>query len=298
MVFGRIRDFSEMIKFEHTIFALPFAYLGAFLAKRAIPLGSEILWVTLAMVGARTAAMALNRLIDRHIDARNPRTASRALPKGLLSVAEVWVYVLLSWSLLLVSAWKLNPTNAAVPLTVKLMPIAVFVLTIYSYTKRFTWACHLVLGLSLGLAPVGSWVGLTGRVDLPAIILGLTVLTWSAGFDVIYACQDHDFDRMEGIYSIPSVFGIPKALTISSILHILTVVFLVLTGILLKMSYFYWIGVLIAAAILVYEHSLVTPTDLSKLNAAFFNMNGILSVIVFLFSLADIMFGARISLGW
>lgn len=298
MVLSRVRDFSEMIKFEHTIFALPFAYLGAFLAKRGIPSGYEIFWVTLAMVGARTAAMALNRLIDRHIDARNPRTASRALPKGLLSVAEVWVYIFLSWSLLLVSAWKLNPTNVAVPLTVKLMPIAVFVLTMYSYTKRFTWACHLVLGLSLGLAPVGSWVAVTGRVDLPAIVLGLTVLTWSAGFDVIYACQDHDFDSMEGIYSIPAVFGIRKALTISSILHVLTVVFLVLTGILLKMSYFYWIGVLVAAAILVYEHSLVTPTDLSKLNAAFFNMNGILSVIVFLFSLADIVLGSRISLGW
>ena len=294
MAFAKVRHFAEMIKFEHTVFALPFAYMGAFLAKDDLPTGFELLWVTLAMAGARTAAMALNRLIDRQIDARNPRTAGRHLPQGVLSVAEVWIYVIFSWALLLIAAWQLNPLNLGIPLTVKLMPIAVFVLTIYSYTKRFTWACHFVLGLSLGLAPVGSWVGVTGRIELPAVILGLVVTAWVAGFDVIYGIQDHDFDRKSGIHSIPVVFGIKKALVISGALHVLTVLLLVLAGLLLGMGYFYWLGVTFSAGILIYEHSLVTPTDLSRLDAAFFNMNGILSVLLFIFTLADILVGTKI----
>jgi len=291
---NRVRTFAEMIKFEHTVFALPFAYLGAFLANRSIPSSQQLIWVTLAMVGARTAAMALNRLIDRSIDSKNPRTANRAIPKGLLSVKEVWVYVILSWLLLLVSAWNLNPLQEPIPLTVKLMPVAVFVLTVYSYTKRFAWACHLVLGLSLGLAPVGSWVGVVGKIDVPAILLGLAVLTWVAGFDVIYACQDYEFDRKHGLYSIPAVFGISKALMISKIMHIFTVFFLIWIGYLLQMQYFYWLGILVSVGILIYEHTLVSPTDLSKLDAAFFNMNGILSVLLFLFAFIDIIVGTRI----
>ncbi|MHB9094051.1 MAG: UbiA-like polyprenyltransferase [Eubacteriales bacterium] len=296
MVFKRVRHFSEMIKFEHTIFALPFAYLGAFLASKGIPSGYQLLWITLAMVGARTAAMALNRLIDRHIDARNPRTANRAIPLGLLSVPEVWLYVAASWALLLVSAWQLNPLHQSVPLTVKLMPIAVLVLTVYPYTKRFTWTCHLVLGLADGLAPAGAWVGVTGRFEFPAVLLGLAVLTWVAGFDLIYACQDYEFDYAQGMYSIPAKFGLKTALTGSSILHTLTVLFLGWAGLTLHLGYFYWVGIIIAAGIFIYEHSLVSPTDLSKINAAFFNMNGILSVLMFVFTLADIMFGARISI--
>ncbi|PKM81766.1 MAG: 4-hydroxybenzoate octaprenyltransferase [Firmicutes bacterium HGW-Firmicutes-14] len=296
MALARIRIFAEMIKFEHTVFALPFAYLGAFLAKHGVPSGRQILWITLAMVGARTAAMALNRLIDRHIDARNPRTAARAIPKGLLSEAEVLFYIAASWALLLVAAWQLNPLNLAIPLTVKLMPIAVIVLTVYSYTKRFTWMCHFVLGLSLGLAPVGSWVGITGKLEFPSILIGLTVLTWVAGFDVIYACQDYDFDRREGIYSIPAVFGIKTALVSSALLHVITFIFLVWIGIITGLGYFYWLGVIAAAGILIYEHSLVTPTDLSRLDAAFFSMNGILSVMLFIFTFADILFGRGISL--
>ncbi len=296
MIFKRVRRFAEMIKFEHTVFALPFAYLGAFLANRGIPSGRQLLWITLAMVGARTAAMALNRLIDRHIDARNPRTADRALPKGLLTAYEVWLYVAASWALLLTSAWQLNPLHLAVPLTVKLMPVAVFILTAYSYTKRFTWTCHLILGLSLGLAPVGSWIGITGRIEFPAVLLGIAVLTWVAGFDIIYACQDYDFDRQEGIYSIPALFGIKKGLIISALLHVITFIFLGWAGLILNLGYFYWLGVFIAGVILVYEHSLVSPTDLSKLDAAFFNMNGILSVLMFIFTFADLVFGVRLSL--
>lgn len=295
MILQRVRHFGEMIKFEHTIFALPFAYLGAFLASGGFPSGQQLLWITLAMVGARTAAMALNRLIDRHIDARNPRTAGRHIPRGVITVFEVWLYVIASWALLLVAAWQLNPHNLAVPLTVKLMPIAVFVLTVYSYTKRFTWACHLVLGLSLGLAPVGSWVGITGRIDFPAVLLGFVVLTWVAGFDIVYACQDFEFDSREGLHSIPAVFGLKKALIISTLMHVVTVLGLSWLGVVLNLGYLYWLGVITAAGILVYEHSLVSPTDLSKLDAAFFNMNGILSVMVFVFAFADIIFGTRIS---
>lgn len=294
MALKRVRQFAEMIKFEHTVFALPFAYLGAFLAKGGLPSANQLLWITLAMVGARTAAMALNRLIDRHIDARNPRTANRALPKGLISQYEVWFYVVGSWALLLLSAWQLNPQNLTIPLTVRLMPIAVFVLTAYSYTKRFTWACHLVLGLSLGLAPVGSWVGITGQVQLPSVLLGLAVLTWVAGFDIIYACQDFKFDKNEGLNSIPVQFGIKNSLTVSSILHILTVLFLIWTGMVVDLGYIYWLGLLVVAGILIYEHRLVSPDDLSKLDAAFFNMNGILSVLVFIFTFADLIFGEGI----
>lgn len=293
----RVKTFSEMIKFEHTVFALPFAYLGAFLALKKIPAASQLFWITLAMVGARTAAMALNRLIDRHIDARNPRTAERAIPKGQLHVWEVWLYVFVSFALLLIAAWQLNPLSLAVPLTVQLMPIAVIVLSIYSYTKRFTWICHLVLGVAIGLAPVGSWVAVSGRVDLPAVVMGLAVAAWVAGFDVIYACQDYEFDKNHGVYSVPARFGLRAALIISSAFHVITVILLFALGIYLGLGYFYWLGLLIATAILIYEHSLVSPTDLSRLDAAFFNMNGILSVLVFVFTFADIIYPTTVTLG-
>ncbi|MFZ3371968.1 MAG: UbiA-like polyprenyltransferase, partial [Desulfitobacteriaceae bacterium] len=182
---SKLKIFFEMIKFEHTIFALPFAYLGAFLAARhthgGFPTAMQLFWITLAMIGARTAAMSLNRVIDRHIDARNPRTAMRALPIGLLGTAEVYGYVVLSFGLLGFAAYKLNL------LALELMPIAVFFLVLYSYTKRFTWTCHIVLGIALGLAPVGAWLGITGHWALPPVLLGLGVMTWTAGFDVVYA---------------------------------------------------------------------------------------------------------------
>ena len=293
--FKKIRHFGEMIKFEHTVFALPFAYLGAFLGVKGIPALSQFIWITLAMVGARTAAMALNRLIDRHIDAQNPRTANRHIPKGILSVTEVWLYVAASWVLLLVSAWQLNPLHQTVPLTVKLMPIAVFVLTLYPYMKRFSWICHLVLGIADGLAPAGAWVGVTGRMELPAVLLGLAVAAWVAGFDLIYACQDYEFDRDHGLYSVPARFGLRTALVFSTILHIVTIVLLAWTGIVLALGLLYWVGLIVASAIFIYEHSLVSPSDLSRLDAAFFNMNGILSVLIFAFTFADIIFGSKIS---
>lgn len=283
MAWPKIKIFLEMIKFEHTIFALPFAYLGALLVDRRIPDGHHILWITLAMVGARTAAMSLNRIIDRHIDARNPRTANRALPRGLLSTGEVWVYVFLSFGLLFYSASQLSP------LAFKLFPLAVAALTLYSYTKRFTWACHLFLGLTLGLAPLGAWIAIAGRFDLAPVLLGAGVLFWVAGFDIIYACDDFDFDRKDGIYSIPARFGIPRALVISSAFHIFAAVLFMLVALVLKLGPFYLLGVAVAVALLIYQHSLVKPDDLSRAGVAFFNLNGTLSVTMLVFAFLDLL---------
>ncbi|MFB9277224.1 UbiA-like polyprenyltransferase [Cohnella cellulosilytica] len=284
---AKVRIFLEMIKFEHTLFALPFAYVGAILGavtvEKRLPEWSECGWILLAMVGARTAAMGLNRLIDKAIDARNPRTANRAMPAGLLKSTEVIVYIVISFVLLFWAAAKLNP------LAVKLLPIAVFMTVIYSYTKRFTWACHIVLGLTLGLAPLGGWVGVTGGVTWEAIILYVTVALWSAGFDIIYACQDVEFDRKEGLHSIPARFGIAGALWIARAFHVLTAVGFALILALTDLSWWYFAGMIVSAALLLYEHRLVKPNDLSKLNAAFFTMNGILSAVIFVFTFIDLV---------
>lgn len=284
---NKVKIFTEMIKIEHTVFALPFAYIGALLPQAGNPGWGKIFWITLAMVGARTAAMSLNRVIDRQIDAQNPRTVGRALPQGLLSVAEVWGYVFASLLLLYVAAAQLNP------LCVKLMPIAVFFLVLYPYMKRFSWLCHLVLGIALGLAPLGSWVAVTGSIDLPPVLLALGVTFWVAGFDVVYACQDFDFDRQAGLHSIPARFGLKLGLRIAVVHHVAAVAFLAAAGLMLNIGLFYSLGVLIAATILIYEHSLVKPHDLSKVDAAFFSMNGILSIMMFVFTLLAIIFPLR-----
>lgn len=282
-VLEKIKTFFEMIKFEHSIFALPFAYIGAMLTEQKIPAGTDIFWITTAMVGARTAAMSLNRIIDREIDAKNPRTADRALPRGLLTVNEVWVYVIISFAVLLVSAYQLNL------LAFKLSPLAIFVLTVYSYVKRFSWSCHFILGLSLAMAPVGAWIGIAGRFDLAPILLAGGVVLWVAGFDIIYALSDYEFDKKENIQSIPASFGIERALFISFLLHIIAPVFFAVAGIVLRLGFFYYTGVLMALVILLYEHSLVTPNDLSRAGVAFFNFNGILSMVMFIFTLLDIL---------
>jgi len=279
----KLRVFFEMIKFEHTLFALPFAYLGAFLASNGVPSASKLLWITLAMIGARTAAMSLNRLIDRHIDARNPRTAQRALPAGQLRVNEVYLYTVLSFLLLGYSAYKLNL------LALWLMPIAVFFLVLYSYTKRFTWACHLALGISLGLAPAGAWIGVTGHWALAPILLGLGVMTWVAGFDVVYACQDVEFDRKEGLNSIPAIFGVQRGLEISSLLHIIAPIFFIAVGVVMSMSWLYYLGVAIAIVLLFRQHRIVSADDLSKIGVAFFDLNGYLSILLFVFSISDLI---------
>nr|WP_224749584.1 UbiA-like polyprenyltransferase [Polycladospora coralii] len=276
----------EMIKFEHTIFALPFAYLGAVLGSLEVngvlPTWGQIGWITLAMIGARSAAMALNRLIDRHIDAKNPRTKERAIPAGLVSVSYVWGFVVVSFAVLFFSAWQLNF------LAVWLLPIAVFFLVIYSYTKRFTWTCHLVLGIATGLGPLGGWVATTGQIDAKSLILFFTVALWIGGFDIIYACQDVDFDRKAKLHSIPVRFGLKRALLISSFMHVGTAIGLIALIFYTGLHMWFAMGVLIAILILFYEHAIVSADDLSRLDTAFFTMNGVLSVILFFFTMVDV----------
>ncbi|MDD2420933.1 MAG: putative 4-hydroxybenzoate polyprenyltransferase [Heliobacteriaceae bacterium] len=282
-VVARIGTFLEMIKFEHTVFALPFAFIGAMVAEQRIPAGPVVFWILVAMVGARTAAMSLNRLIDRHIDRLNPRTANRALVTGTVGVAETWLFIILSFGLLFLAAVMLNPFVMA------LFPVVVIVLCGYSYTKRFTWACHLVLGAALGFAPVGAWAAVTGSLDWPVIILGLAVTAWVAGFDVIYACQDLDFDRNHGIFSIPARFGLARGLWFARVLHVAAPALLAWAGYLLGMGTWYFAGIAVVVVLLAYEHSLVSPRDLSRLDAAFFAMNGYISVTMFVFTLVDIL---------
>ncbi|MEX2416201.1 MAG: UbiA-like polyprenyltransferase [Paenibacillaceae bacterium] len=283
----KLKIFLEMIKFEHTLFALPFAYMGAILSSvyvfDRLPAWSEIGWITLAMIGARTAAMGLNRVIDRTIDAKNPRTANRAIPAGLISSIEVWLFIVISFVLLFVATSNLDP------LSMKLLPIAVIFLVGYSYTKRFTWACHIILGLTIGLAPLGAWAAVTGEINMTAMIFYLAVALWTAGFDVLYACQDIDFDRKEGLHSIPSRFGITRALWIARGFHLLTAAGLFSLIWLADLSEFYIVGMIIAYIILVYEHRLVTPNDLTRLNTAFFTMNGVLSIVLFIFTVIDLV---------
>ncbi|WP_255724715.1 UbiA-like polyprenyltransferase [Shimazuella soli] len=278
----------DMIKFEHSIFALPFAYLGAVLGSLEVngyfPSWMQIFWITIAMIGARSAAMALNRIIDRQVDAKNPRTANRHIPKGLISVTFAWGFVIVSFLVLFIAAFQLNM------LAVELLPIAVFFLVFYSYTKRFTWACHLVLGIATGLGPLGGWIATTGQIDIKGILLFLTVALWIGGFDVIYACQDVEFDKKEGLHSIPVRFGVKRGLQISSFMHIGTA--LGLFGLLwmTDLGVYFGLGVIVALLILIYEHSIVSHDDLSRLNTAFFTMNGVLSIIVFCFMMIDVLF--------
>ena len=279
---GKVRTLLAAIKFEHTIFALPFAYLGMLLAARGAPTLAQMFWITVAMGSARTLAMALNRLIDREIDARNPRTAGRALPRRLLSAGEMGAFAAVAGAILVVAAWQLNP------LCLQLLPGAVIILVAYSYTKRFTWLSHAVLGVADALAPIGAWAAVTGSIPPESLLLGFAVATWIAGFDLLYACQDVDFDRASGLHSFPARFGIPAALTWARVLHVVTIGALALLGGALGLGAPYWLGVLIAAGLLVYEHSLLRPNDLSKLDMAFFNVNGYIAVTLFLATAGDL----------
>jgi 4-hydroxybenzoate polyprenyltransferase len=278
-----VRIFLEMIKFEHTVFALPFAYLGMLLAANGIPGLGVLLWITVAMVAARTLAMGVNRLADRQFDARNPRTADRAIPKGLL---EPWFVILASLVSFLVfefAAWRLNH------FVFVLSPFALIFLLGYHYTKRFTWACHWVLGFTDGIAAAGGWAAVRGSLDAPAFVLWLAVTVWIAGFDLIYSCQDVEVDRREGLYSVPSRFGVGVALWLAKINHALTVAALVIIGIMTHMSWPYWTAVAAATALIIYENSVVHEHDLSRLNFAFFNINGYISLTLFVGTLAAVL---------
>ena len=279
---SRIRVFLEMIKFSHTIFALPFALTGAVLAARGVPTLYRIFWIVMAMIGARTAAMGLNRLIDAEIDARNPRTSGRAIPAGLLGKGTVAVFVAVAVALLLFAASRLNP------LCFYLAPVALFFLVLYSYCKRFTSLAHLVLGLCLGAAPVGAWIAVKGALELPPIILGCAVLFWSAGFDVLYALQDLEFDRASGLHSIPVRLGVRGSLLAARIFHLVMMILLVTLMVMMHLGLFFLGGLLVTAAMLVHEHRLLKDGDLSKLDMAFFNVNGYISLVVFLCTLADV----------
>lgn len=279
--YTRVGIFLEMIKFSHTIFALPFAFTGALLAARGLPSLSQAGWIVCAMVGARTAAMGLNRVIDADIDARNPRTAGRAIPVGLLSRTSVLIYIGLSVLLMLFAARMLNP------LCLYLSPVALAFLVLYSYCKRFTALAHVVLGICLAGAPLGAWIAMRGTVELPAFLLGLGVLFWVAGFDILYALQDLDFDRAAGLHSIPAALGVNGSLWTARLFHLLACGFLGSLYFMLQLGPFYLTGVIAACALMLYEHWLLRGGDLGKLDAAFFNMNGYVSVTIFLATLLD-----------
>ena len=270
-----IRTTLEMIKIEHTLFALPFAFLGAVLAARGVPTMEQIFWITLAMVGARSTAMAFNRITDREFDAHNPRTRTRAIPAGALSVRFVWVFTLLSAALFFIAAGMLNR------LTLLLAPIALASILLYSYTKRWTALSHLVLGWCLSIAPAGAWIAVRGALDSPVpLLLSLVVLLWTAGFDVLYACQDYEFDRRTGLHSIPAKLGVARALWYSRLLHADAFATLVALYWITHLGALALVGVIATGGLLVYQHSLVRADDLRRLNAAFFTTNAFVSVIL------------------
>ena len=273
--------FARLVKFEHTVFALPFAYVGAFLAVDGVPSGHDLVWITVAMVGARSLAMGLNRLIDAGIDARNPRTAGREIPSGLLRPWQVVLFCLASLAVFLVAVWQLDP------IVRWLWPIPVIGFVIYPYLKRWTWISHLWLGAVDGLAPMGAWVAITGKLPWQSWALGAAVAAWVAGFDCFYSLLDQEVDRREGLNSVTTRFGVEGAFWGARILHVATVVLLVVTGLGLPVGVLYWIGVVFVATLLLYEHSLVRPGDLRRLDAAFFTVNGVISVGFFLFVLGD-----------
>ena len=273
--------FARLVKIEHTVFALPFAYVGAFLAVNGTPSGHDLLWITVAMVGARSLAMALNRLIDARIDARNPRTAGRELPSGQLSVAQVVFFCLASLALFLVAVWQLDP------IVRWLWPIPVIGFVVYPYLKRFTWLCHFWLGGVDGLAPIGAWVAITGKLPWQAWLLGAAVALWIAGFDFFYALFDEEIDRREGLHSIVTRFGVRGAFLGARLSHAATVACLVGVGFGLPVDIWYWLGVAAVALLLAYEHSLIRPGDLRRLDTAFFTMNGVISVVFAAFVILD-----------
>jgi 4-hydroxybenzoate polyprenyltransferase len=275
--------YARLVKVEHTVFALPFAYVGAFLAFHSVPTAHDLFWVTVAMVGARSLAMALNRLIDAGIDARNPRTATRELPAGALTVPGVVTFCVASLVVFLIAVWQLAPVVRW------LWPIPVAAFVIYPYLKRFTWLCHLWLGAVDGLAPLGGWVAVKGDLPWQAWALGGAVAAWVAGFDLFYSLFDVEIDRAQGLHSWAVRFGEGPAISAARVLHIVTVALLVVAGFGLSVGWWYWLGVAAVALLLAYEHSLVRPGDLRRLDAAFFTMNGVISVTFFVFVLFDVL---------
>ncbi len=279
----KLRTYLEMIRFSHTVFALPFALMGAVLAAGGIPAGRALSWILVAMVGARSGAMGMNRIADRHLDAMNPRTRRRAIPQGRIAAGEALAFVLVSFGIFLLAAWMLNP------LCFTLAPGAIVVLAGYSYTKRFTVLSHVILGLSLGLAPLGAWIAVTGAIALAPLVLGAAVLFWVAGFDVVYALLDVEFDRQTGLFSLPARFGEQRGLAVARLFHGLTVLCLGLLIPLLDLGRVYAAGLVLAAGLLVYQHILLRRHGLTKVEVACFNVNAILSLGMLACTLGDLL---------
>jgi 4-hydroxybenzoate polyprenyltransferase len=274
-MFRKITILLEMIKFKHTVFALPFALMGSFLAAGGVPEMAVFFWVVLAMAGARTSAMGFNRIVDRHFDAKNPRTVSRAIPAGEVRLGEAWAMVLLASALFFFACAQLNP------LTLYLSPLALSLTFFYSFTKRFTWLCHVVLGVALAFSPLGGFVAVSGELQGFPWTLSLGVLFWVAGFDMVYACLDSDFDAGEGLCSMPVRFGRKGAFRLAKVFHGLGFVLFVLTGFVMQLNIFYFAGIALAGTALVYQHLLVNPEELSRIQMSFFTMNGLISVTLF-----------------
>ncbi|MEZ5079421.1 MAG: UbiA-like polyprenyltransferase [Thermoleophilia bacterium] len=273
----------RLVRFEHTVFALPFAFAGALLAELAVPPAATLGWILLAMVGARSLAMALNRLIDRHIDARNPRTASRELPAGVLRVDQVWWFAAVSLAALLVAVSQLPRITWA------LWPIPVAGFVLYPYAKRFTWLCHVILGMVIGLAPVGGWIAVTGEFAVPPLLMGAAVAAWIGGFDIIYALLDRDFDLAHGVHSVPARFGVSGALRLAQFMHLVAIVLLAAAGVAAGAGWWYQIGVAVCAAILVYEHATVDPDDQATVQAAFGRANMVLAIVFIAFVIIEVV---------
>ncbi len=274
-MFKKIAILLEMIKFEHTVFALPFAFMGAFLAARGVPGFATFGWIILAMVGARTCAMGFNRIVDRKFDELNPRTASRALPAKEVKLPEAWAMVILAGAIFFFACYNLNQ------LTLMLSPFALALTLFYSFTKRFTWLCHVVLGVALAFSPLGGWVAVSGSLQDFPFVLSAGVLFWVAGFDTIYACLDADFDVEMGLFSLPSRFGRRNAFRIAVLFHAISFVLFVLTGIVSGLNFYYYMGIILTGAALFYQHIAVNPKDLSRIQLSFFTLNGLISLTLF-----------------
>ncbi|MBU3091984.1 putative 4-hydroxybenzoate polyprenyltransferase [Clostridium sp. CF011] len=281
MVLKKLKKYGELVMFSHTLFSLPFALIAMIWAADGLPSGPTIFWILIALIGARNGANALNRIVDKDIDKKNPRTASRHLPKGIVKDHEVWGIIILCFSIFILAAYELND------LCFLLSPVALFLFIIYSYTKRFTWICHIILGITCGGAPVGAWLAVTGKFALTPIILGAVVTLWVAGFDIIYATQDIDFDRKAGLFSIPAKFGLKGALYISTLFHFIMILLLFSLYFIMHTGLIYLFGIFISAILLALEHYIVSPTNEKKMKIASYHINQVVSVLIFVFTVLD-----------
>lgn len=281
---GKLKAHLDNIALSHSVFALPFAYMGAFLAAGAVPTGHDLFWITLAMVGARSAALALNNYIDLKYDKIHPRFTERPMVTGKVKPWEAIAIIVVCLVLFLLAAAQLQP------LCLKLWPLALLPLAAYPYMKRFSWTCHLVLGLALAAAPVGAWIAVSGDISFAVLFLGLAVGVWIAGFDVIYGCQDVAFDKVHGLHSMPVRFGVPGALRLAKLMHVISVGGFALVGILLQLHYVYYLGVMLAGIVLIYQHSIVSAADLSKVTQRYFMRNGLVGILIFLFTIIALLY--------